>query len=56
MASRVEDSKMRKKVVKVFFSRVRGILAILSVHHDKSPIFISLECKKVLFFSILYEG
>ena len=41
MASRVGDSKRAKQVVKVFFSRLRGILAIALVHHDKFPIFIT---------------
>lgn len=41
MASRVGDSKRAKQVVKVFSSRVRGILAIALVHHDKFSVCIT---------------
>lgn len=41
MASRVGDSKRAKQVVKIFSSRVRGILAIALVHHDKFPVSIT---------------
>lgn len=41
-----ELKTQKKKEERSIFSRVKGILAILSVQHDQSPIFISLECKK----------
>lgn len=55
MASRVEDSRA-KQVVKVFFSRVRGILAIALVHHDKFPVFITKAGGQSFFLFCTEEG
>lgn len=55
MASIVGDSKRTEKVVKVFFSRMRGILEIVLVHHDKFPVFITKAGEHNFFLSCTEE-